>query len=299
VNEVVSIVVLTYNGKDLLEENLPSIMRAIFRRGAGDELIVVDNGSSDGTELFLRKEFPAAKVLRLDTNQSVGAAYNAGVFACSQRIVILLNNDVQVTSDFIQPLVKHFQCQDVFSVSSLSLSPGKRKKAEELPYYIAYGGGQTAYDRDKFLMLGGFHPIYGKYYYEDRDLGYRAWKRGWKSLCEPLSVVYHEGEKTIKRDSRRQVQLLKFRNRIIFFLSCYDSFWEAFLPLVWSVVHVVLCFRPYLLLALFWVYRNRAKILKKRNSDRPFWKYSDREVRKMLGKRLTAKKNEGNQLSDL
>ncbi|HOJ39580.1 MAG TPA: glycosyltransferase [bacterium] len=289
-DEPVSIVVLSYNGRRLLQENLPSVVQAATGRNKGDEIILVDNGSTDGTEEFVKEKFPGVRLLRLETNHFVGAAYNAGVKSCSHRVVIRLNNDVRVTPDFIQPLLEYFACENIFSVSSLSLSPGEKRKAERPPYYLLYGGGQTAYHRARFLELGGFHPIYGQYYYEDRDLGYRAWKRGWCSLCVPASVVYHRGEETIRRDPRRSVNLLRFRNRIIFFLSCYDNFWTALGLIIRSIAHTLWCCRPYLLVALVWVYQNRDIILAKRMMDKPFWKFSDRQVARMVRRPVRLKK---------
>ena len=59
------------------------------------------------------------------------------------------------------------------------------------------GGGSSAFDRRKFLELGGFDHLYRPFYYEDTDLGFMAWKRGWKVLYEPGSIVFHEHRGTI------------------------------------------------------------------------------------------------------
>ncbi len=65
-------------------------------------------------------------------------------------------------------------------------------------YPCAYpGGGSSAFDRAKFLELGGFDSLFHPFYYEDTDLGFRAWKRGWKVLYEPRSIVHHEHRGTI------------------------------------------------------------------------------------------------------
>ncbi|MCM8768928.1 MAG: glycosyltransferase [Candidatus Omnitrophica bacterium] len=281
-NLPVSIVILTYNGKELLKENLPTVIDAVRTRNFIDEIIVVDNGSTDGTEPFLREHSNTLKILRLPANQSVGVAYNIAVKACSHRIVILLNNDVRVNPGFIEPLIQHFLRRNIFSVSSLNSNSIRNTTNLSPPHFILYSGGHAAYDRQKFLELGGFHPIYGRYYYEDRDLGYRAWKRGWRSLCEPASLVYHQGEGTIKREPKRSVRQLRFRNRMIFFLSCYDSLWTALSPIVCSILHTFFCLRPYLLKELIWIYQHRGIIVKKRRADQPFWKLSDKQVKKII-----------------
>ena len=68
----------------------------------------------------------------------------------------------------------------------------------EIAYPCFYGGGGScAFDRRKFLELGGFDELLAPFYLEDTDLGYMAWKRGWKVLYEPRSMVYHEHRGTI------------------------------------------------------------------------------------------------------
>src|SRR6476646_10374863 len=67
------------------------------------------------------------------------------------------------------------------------------------PIFFA-GGGASAYDRAKFLALGGFdEAVFAPVYIEDVDLGYRAWKRGWPSLMQPRSVVHHKHRSTTRR----------------------------------------------------------------------------------------------------
>jgi GT2 family glycosyltransferase len=63
--------------------------------------------------------------------------------------------------------------------------------AIQVPYPCAYGGGGScAFDRRKFLELGGFDELLAPFYMEDTDVGYLAWKRGWKVLYQPRSVVF-------------------------------------------------------------------------------------------------------------
>ncbi len=73
-------------------------------------------------------------------------------------------------------------------------------------YPCAYGGGGScAFDRRKFLELGGFDELLAPFYLEDTDLGYMAWKRGWKNLYQPASVVYHEHRGTIGTQIQRRL----------------------------------------------------------------------------------------------
>ena len=86
------------------------------------------------------------------------------------------------------------------------------------------GGGSCAFDRAKFLELGGFDQLLAPFYLEDTDLGYLAWKRGWKVLYQPRSVVYHEHRGTIgKRFSEDRIQAVLKKNYLLF---CWKNIHE-------------------------------------------------------------------------
>ena len=86
------------------------------------------------------------------------------------------------------------------------------------PFPCFYGGGGScAFDRRKFLELGGFDELLRPFYLEDTDLGFMAWKRGWKVLYQPRSVVYHEHRGTIgKKFSQRYIQAILKKNFALF-----------------------------------------------------------------------------------
>src|SRR5207302_8680 len=145
-----TVVIPNWNGRDLLARYLPPLETALAGNDV-NEILVVDNGSTDGSVESLRNNFPRVKVLALDRNLGFG------------------------------------------------------------------GGGSCAFDRRKFLELGGFDPLLAPFYLEDTDLGYMAWKRGWKVLYQPKSVVYHEHRGTIgKRFTEQQIQAVLKKNFILF-----------------------------------------------------------------------------------
>jgi hypothetical protein len=92
-------------------------------------------------------------------------------------------------------------------------------------YPCAYGGGGScAFDRRKFLELGGFDELLAPFYMEDTDLGYLAWKRGWKVLYQPRSIVFHEHRGTIgKRFSRTYIDSIVQKNLLLF---CWKNIHE-------------------------------------------------------------------------
>jgi GT2 family glycosyltransferase/glycosyltransferase involved in cell wall biosynthesis len=241
VNVAASVVIPNWNGRDLLEKYLPSVMVALAGNSA-NEVIVVDNGSSDGSADFIRQNFPEVKLVALERNLGFGGGSNAGVRAAVNDIVVLLNSDMRVEPEFLAPLLSGFADANVFAVSCqiLFTDPTKRREETGLTqgwweegglrvghrideqirdlYPCFYGGGGScAFDRRKFLELGGFDRVLEPFYLEDTDLGYQAWKRGWKVLYQPRSVVYHEHRGTIgKRFTEGQIQAVLHKNFILF-----------------------------------------------------------------------------------
>ena len=226
-NRSASVIVLNWDGQHLLQEFLPSVVEAVHQQGGEHEIIVVDNGSRDGSVEFLRAHFPAIGVVALPTNRRFTGGNNAGVQAAKNDIVVFLNNDMQVNPDFLQPLLDGFQKEDVFAVSCQVFFQDKTRRREETgktrvrwkmgfleashdPITVADqrqryvpifwgGGGACAFDRKKFLALGGLDPLYDPFYLEDTDLSYQAWKRGWRSLLAVDSVVVHKHRGTNKQ----------------------------------------------------------------------------------------------------
>jgi GT2 family glycosyltransferase len=244
----VTVVIPSWNGRDLLEKYIPSVIDALAANPE-DEILVVENGSTDGSVDFLRERFPQVKVLALPTNLGFGGGSNAGFRAAKNDIVVLLNSDMRVAPDFVAPLVEGFRDPEVFAVSCQIFFSDPNKLREETGltqgwwqdgglrvshridpaiqdlYPCFYGGGGScAFDRAKFLELGGFDPVLEPFYLEDTDLGYMAWKRGWKVLYQPRSIVYHEHRGTIgKRFTPEFIQGVLRKN---FLLFCWKNIHE-------------------------------------------------------------------------
>jgi len=236
-----SVVIPNWNGRELLEKYLPSVVEAVAGN-PGNEIVVVDNGSTDGSADFVRAAFPRIKLVALGENRGFGGGSNAGFQAAKNPVVVLLNSDMRVEPGFLAPLLEGFRDPDVFAVSCQIFFSDPAKKREEtgltqgrwqdgglkvrhridpeiddlFPCFYG-GGGSCAFDRAKFLELGGFDPLFEPFYLEDTDLGFLAWKRGWKVLYQPRSVVYHEHRGTIgKRFGEEQIQAALKKNYLLF-----------------------------------------------------------------------------------
>ena len=236
-----SIVIPNWNGRELLEKYLPSVIEALADSPAS-EIVVVDNGSEDGSPQLVRERFPQVRLIALDQNLGFGGGSNRGVHEARNDIVVLLNSDMRVDRGFLQPLLDGFRDEKTFAVSCQiffsdpakprqetgltegwwqqgGLRVGHRIDPEITQLYPCFygGGGSCAFDRRKFLELGGFDPLYHPFYLEDTDLGYAAWKRGWKVLYQPASIVYHEHRGTIGRKfSPGYIQDVVRRNFLLF-----------------------------------------------------------------------------------
>jgi GT2 family glycosyltransferase len=241
----VTIQILNWDGKHLLEEFLPSVLIG----AKGNDVLVVDNGSTDGSVEFLKSRFPQVRVLELDRNYGFSVGNNRGMEHIHTDLVVLLNNDMSVDPDFLDPLLVPFADPAVFAVASQITVPDPAKSKQEtgktrarfenglfylwhdpvtpqdelraaLPVFWA-GGGASAIDRRKFEALGGFDSLYHPFYVEDTDLSYQAWKRGWRSLFAPASRVMHRhratsgarfGELFVNNTTRRNHYLFAWKN---------------------------------------------------------------------------------------
>jgi GT2 family glycosyltransferase len=236
-----SLVIPNWNGRDLLARFVPSWLEAI-RSHPGSEVIVVDNGSEDGSAEWLRTHYPEVTVVALERNLGFGGGSNAGFRAARNDIVVLLNSDMRVEPGFLAPLLAGFTDDKVFAVSCQIFLGDRTKRREEtgltggwwrngalrvthreddkvrelFPCFYG-GGGSCAFDRRKFLSLGGFDELFAPFYLEDTDIGFLAWKRGWKVLYQPASVVHHEHRGTIgRRFSQARIDSVLKKNFILF-----------------------------------------------------------------------------------
>ena len=207
-----TVVIPNYNGINYIEKCLQ------FLEGEPAHIIVVDNGSTDGSRQIVQEKFPRVELICLDQNYGFCKAVNTGIEASKTPYVILLNNDTEVQRGFVRalelPLEQHPQ---IFSGSAQMRNlnrPGLIDDAGD--YYCALGwafargkdkplqdyqrkrrifaacGGAAIYRRKIFDEIGLFDENHFAYL-EDIDLGYRARIQGYENLYIPGAIVYHAG----------------------------------------------------------------------------------------------------------
>ena len=238
--EGVSIIIPSFNGRLLLEANLPPLLEALETSPLPTEVVVVDDGSSDDTPAFLSEKYPEVTCLALPTNVGFGQAVNRGLAQARHPLVYLLNNDIIVRKGFLEPLVAHFADPEVFAVCSKALHPDGRPMFSRMGMAFEQGrlklqrnddggtlekaaptlfasGGHGLFDKAKLLSFGGFDALFHPFYMEDVDRGWQAWAAGWKVVYEPASVVIHDHQSTIgSRWSRGTIERIHRRNEWLF-----------------------------------------------------------------------------------
>jgi GT2 family glycosyltransferase len=232
----VCLAILNYNGRRHLEHLLPTAAAAAKNFPGDCSVLVLDNRSPDPDVAWVRREFPAVEVMIAPKNDFL-FSYNWLAGKREEDLLVFLNNDLKMFPDFVPPLVRHFDFTDVFAVTATSRDWDDRnftcgparlqshhgfyhwdyeRDRQELCHTLYCSGGFMAVDRKKFLELGGFNRLYWPGYTEDLDLGFRAWRKGWRCIFEPASVVLHRENGTWGGAGDRRVARLCLRTALLF-----------------------------------------------------------------------------------
>ena len=214
-----SVIVLNHNGREFLSDCLESLRQTDY---PGDmELILVDNGSVDGSQAFVEKQFPGVKLICLETNRGFAAGNNAGCAEAAHEIVAFVNSDVRVDPGWLKALAAPLAENSAgctagkilnwdgtrldfgrgivtFDGHAFQLDAGKPVKDdryhEEEDIFFACGGCM-AVRKELFVKSGGFDQDYFAYF-EDVDFGWRLWVLGETVRFIPASRIFHHGSGT-------------------------------------------------------------------------------------------------------
>ena len=231
----ISIVAPVWNGKSLLEKTLPTWVAAMKNSNNKiAEIVLVDDKSTDDTLSYLKMNF--RKDIRLichKKNRGFSATVNTGFRSVKSPLVCLLNQDVEVSPNFLASVTAHFSDPRVFAVSlhekgyvyAVSkfedgfIGHGQGKTTNKIHTSFWASGGSAVFSRSIWNKLKGLdESLLSPFYWEDIDLGYRAWKRGYKILWDPDARVIHHHESVINTTSfkKYRLNLIKERNQLIF-----------------------------------------------------------------------------------
>ena len=236
----VSVVTVNWNGKSHLQALLPSLQVT----GCG-EILVVDNGSSDGSQAFVRENFPAVHLIENETNRGFAHPCNQAAQIAKGRYLALINNDMRAHPDWLRQALPLLGGPTVcvgsrildwsgeridFNGSSLqylgyALQRDLGRLVEEVSHeeeILFPCGGAMLIDREVFVEVGGFDPDYFALF-EDVDLGWRLRVMGYRVAFAAGSVTYHRGHSTLHRKSLDKVRYLMHRNALLTILKNYDD----------------------------------------------------------------------------
>lgn len=241
----VSVVILNWNGRDMLRTFLPSVVR--HSAGEETEVCVADNGSTDGSAEMVRREFPSVRLIALNENRGFADGYNVALRQVEAEYVVLLNSDVEVTEGWLHPLVSYLDAHPEAAACQPKIRAWRHREMFEyagaaggfidrygypfcrgrvmnvveadngqydtvIPVFWATGAALFIRLRD-YREAGGLD---GRFFahMEEIDLCWRLRARGRQIVCVPQSVVYHVGGATLKKENPRKT-FLNFRNNLV------------------------------------------------------------------------------------
>ena len=212
--ELISVIVLNYNGKGFLDGCLTSLASQTY---SDFEVIVVDNGSRDGSPEYVKENYPWVRLAKNDENLGFAGGTNVGIRAAKGEFVITLNNDSRADSRFIEELIKPMADPEVGVCAAKMLFPDGRINSagicisrsgaawdrgmfepdrgqyEFVEEVFGACAGAALYRREMLDEIGLFDEDFFLYL-EDVDLAFRARLAGWKCLYVPgARVIHHHG----------------------------------------------------------------------------------------------------------
>ena len=233
----VSVIVANWNRRDLLRACLQSLENQTAREF---EVIVVDNGSEDGSAEMVEREFARTRLIRNRENRGFCAANNQGIEASQAEFIALLNNDAEASPGWLEALLGALDGRPDCGMAASKIlvweDPGRIDKAGHLIYPDGQNRGRGSgepdrgqydgieetlwpdgcaamYRRRMLAEIGGFdEDLFA--YADDAELGLRARIAGWRCVYAPAAVVRHHRGATLGLRSTRRLELIE-RNRVL------------------------------------------------------------------------------------
>ena len=228
------IIIVNWNGKDLLKDCLDSIKKNIPK---SSKVIVVDNNSNDGSGEMLRKKYPWVDVVFNNSNRGFSGANNDGIKYAYKKYnpdyYYFLNNDTKVTKGFINELIKIAKKDKLIGLLGSSQKNFKKECSISAGYIGFFGvkyyfgkypkevgwvsGAGFMVTREIINKVGGFDEEHNPAYYEESDWEERISRAGYKIFTVPKSFIYHKGGGS-SGEYPANISEIFYRNRVRFFL---------------------------------------------------------------------------------
>lgn len=240
----VSIVMPSLDDLDHFERHLPTLLAELERREAGDEVVVIDDTGRNVLAAALGSRWPSVRVVARRENGGFARAFLDGAEAARHELIFGMNPDVLVRRGFLDPLVACLADPEVAAVVPRILLRGEEASLESFAFLrernglieldqpalegkhppaalrlapVAFAVGGAMLLRRAEFLAEPFDPLFEPFYWEDIDLGWRAWRAGKRVVYQPASVVEHRHRGTIGRRAPKDfVRAMVERNRLLF-----------------------------------------------------------------------------------
>ena len=230
----VCVIIPNWNGKELLKDCLNSLRRQTYKKF---QIIVVDNGSTDDSVQYVKKNFSEVIVIKLDKNYGFAKAINEGVRNSNADYVVFLNNDTYADKNWLKELMAMADIHpEVISVGCKLLNYYRRKiidgvgiminevgqarslgyqeedqgQYDKVKYIFGATAGAALFKRSAFIKLGMFDENFFMYS-EEVDFAFRAQFSGYKSIFCPKAMVYHKHKASAEK-LPQLIEYWQFRN---------------------------------------------------------------------------------------
>lgn len=248
----VAVIILTWNGKHFLQEYLPSVLSTSY---SNVRIIVADNASTDNTDTWLSANFPQVVFLPLGENYGFAEGYNRAIKEVSSEYVVLLNQDVEVTAGWLEPLVSILEndasvaavqpkIKAVYDKSLFEYAGAAGGFIDRFGYPFCRGrifnhlekdigqydtvrpiawasGACVLVRRSLYITAGGLDADLFAHM-EEIDLCWRLKNMGYEIVCQPDALVYHLGGGSLPKESPRKT-FLNFRNNLAIITKNYSG----------------------------------------------------------------------------
>ncbi|MFN4234677.1 MAG: glycosyltransferase family 2 protein [Bacteroidia bacterium] len=256
-SQKIAVVILNWNGKKHLQEFLPSV---VTHTPSCIDIVVADNGSTDDSIKFVKENFPSIIITKNPKNGGFAKGYNDALKQINADIYILLNSDVEVSSNWIEPLIERLNSNDLVAACQPKILSYKEKNKfehagaaggfiDKFGFAFCRGrifdsieddnhqyqqsteifwatGACMAIKADLFHQVGGFDEEFFAHM-EEIDLCWRLKNNGYQIWYEANSTVYHLGGGTLNYDSPQKI-FLNFRNNLFLITKNKASNFIAF-----------------------------------------------------------------------
>lgn len=236
------------------------MIAAAKKSGHAFEIIIADDASTDDSVEFIKKNYAAIILITHKTNGGFSKNINSGIKQAANDWVLALNSDISLEENYFMPLSKYMSDLNCFGVmggiydettkqlidaakypsrngftisGTVNYEVKNDTSSSKLPSFFL-SGANALMNRKKLLLVEGFDEIYSPFYYEDVDLGIKAWRLGWKCYYETEAKCFHRTSSTIKSSfAKKEIKVIAKRNKLVLHQlhleGWYLSIWQLLL----------------------------------------------------------------------